>query len=285
MQYPKIIILTNKKVWKNPFYGLISRYADYFPILNKVEKHIDKLKELVTDGYSILIFPERKNKLDCSMGTFDEGAFYLADKLNLDLLPIVIYGTGNILPQKEFILRKGKVYIEILRRIKPNNPIRKKTSILETTKITRNLFIEQYKLLADNIETPDYFYSQVYHNYIYKGIKIEQRAKKNLSHIRNYTEIISLLPNEGNILIISCGQGELALLCALVKKNAFITAIDSNPELLAIAKNCVSVPKNLHYCESIKNHKFFDVFVLNDPTEVEQEWYMKFNKPVFCVDF
>ncbi|MCL2072935.1 MAG: 1-acyl-sn-glycerol-3-phosphate acyltransferase [Marinilabiliaceae bacterium] len=264
MLSPKIITLTNKWVWNTPFYGLIIRYADFLPVIDGIENNVEKLKELVADGYSILIFPEGTRSEDCSIKRFHKGAFYLADQLNLDILPIILHGVGHVFPKKEFLLRKGNVHIEILERIYPNNMIRLNNNYLETSKLMRKNYQEHYNNLCENIETPTYFKSHIYYNYIYKGTKIAQGAKKNLSNFDNLTEKISKLPNEGNILITNCGQGEFALLCALVKKRAIITATDTDPELLSIAKNCSSVPKNLIYIDKIENRELFDIIVSNE---------------------
>jgi len=87
----------------------------------------------------------------------------------------------------------------------------------------------------------------VLHNYIYKGRDIERRARKNLRQNGNYREAIAALPDNGEYRIENCGQGEFALLAALVKKNLQITATDSDADLVDIAANCVSVPQNLKY--------------------------------------
>ena len=55
------------------------------------------------------------------------------------------------------------------------------------------------------------------------------------------------MPDKGEYTIENCGQGEIALLAALVKKNLRITATDPNPDNIAIAQNCISVPENLTF--------------------------------------
>ena len=46
--HPKIVVLTNKWVWNTPFYALPMRFADFYPIAQNFESHIDKLEKLVT---------------------------------------------------------------------------------------------------------------------------------------------------------------------------------------------------------------------------------------------
>ena len=57
MLTPRLIILTKNWVWHNPFYGIIIRYADFFPI-SDTEKMTVTIAEKVEKGYSVMIFPE-----------------------------------------------------------------------------------------------------------------------------------------------------------------------------------------------------------------------------------
>ncbi|MDD3331132.1 MAG: 1-acyl-sn-glycerol-3-phosphate acyltransferase [Bacteroidales bacterium] len=250
MLSPKIIVLTNKWVWNSPFYGWIIRYADFLPVIDGIENNVEKLEKLVADGYSILVFPEGTRSADCSILRFHQGAFYLADTLKLDIIPIVTHGIGHMFPKKEFLLRKGEVHIKILDRIKPDNStFRLQKTVLETTKLVRKLYKETYQQMSKEIETPDYYKDLVLYNYIYKGRSVEQSARKLLKATRNFSEQIAQLPDEGSYHIAACGQGEFALMAALVKKNLQITATDPDPEKLALARSCTSVPKNLKYIE------------------------------------
>ncbi|MDR1182086.1 MAG: MMPL family transporter [Bacteroidales bacterium] len=264
---PKIITLTNHWVWKSPFYGWIIRYADYLPLLNGIETHIDKLEKLINDGYSILIFPEGTRSEDCSIGRFRKGAFYLADKLNLDIIPIVTHGIGHVLSKREFILRKGKIHLQIEKRITPDDPMRKDKDILSFSKDMRAFYARKYAELVSELETPSYFKDKVYHNYIYKGASVERRAKKNLKRYNSYQDVIAHLPEQGRVLVINCGQGEFPLMAALVKKNLSITATDHDTHLLSIAENCMSIPHNLSYKRQIMDIDQYDFFVLFHPTE------------------
>ena len=247
---PKVIVLTNEWVWKSPFYGWVIRYADFLPIMNGIEQHIDRLQHLINNGYSILVFPEGTRSADCSILRFHQGAFYLADKLNLDIIPVVIHGIGHVFPKKEFLLRKGRVTINIGERISPDNiTFRKDKTILESMRLIRQWYKESYNQMVKEIETPDYYNDLVLYNYIYKGKNIEQHARKLLKSTHNFKEEIAALPDEGTYYIKNCGQGEFALLAALVKKKLQIVATDPNLENLALARNCTSIPKNLTYVD------------------------------------
>lgn len=60
---------------------------------------------LLADGNSIMMFPEGTRSPTGRMRAFKPGAFELALRNRLPILPIVIAGTANALPKRGFVLR------------------------------------------------------------------------------------------------------------------------------------------------------------------------------------
>lgn len=248
---PKIICLTNHWVWKSPFYGWIIRYADYYPVDNGLENNEIAIENAIKNGYSVLIFPEGTRSVDNSIGRFHQGAFYMAKKFHVDILPIVTHGIGDIFPKTEFLLRKGTVNIRIMPRISPNDvEYFGNLEEFETAQLFRQYYKKAYEVLAHQCETPSYFHDLVYHNYIYKGREVEQIVNQLLRKHRDFEAEIAALPDSGEYYIAHCGYGVFALMAALMKKNLHIIATDEDADKIALAQNCVSVPSNLEYrCE------------------------------------
>ena len=117
MMTPKLIILTKNWVWHNPFYGIIIRYADFFPMTD-TEQMMDDLSLKIKEGYSVVIFPEGTRSATCRIQRFHRGAFYLAEKLNLDIIPVFIKGFGKVLPKTSFHLHPGHMSLEVWPRMK-----------------------------------------------------------------------------------------------------------------------------------------------------------------------
>ena len=115
MLTPKVIILTKGWVWHNPFYGIVIRYADFFPITDTDQMQED-LKKKVEEGYSVMIFPEGTRSEDCRIQRFHRGAFYMAEQLGLDILPVMIDGFGKVLPKKSWHLHPGHMSVEVMER-------------------------------------------------------------------------------------------------------------------------------------------------------------------------
>lgn len=253
MLSPKIVVLTNKWVWNCPFYRWIIRYADCLPVDNGWEQNLPKLQELVAHGYSILIFPEGTRSADCTIGRFHQGAFALAEKLGLEVVPVVLHGIGHVFPKKEFILHKGRVDVAILSSFNiENQEINSEQRMLAITRNFRSQFIEAYKKLCAEVETPAYFKDLIKGNYLYKGTEVAREYRRQMRQWAQFEQRIAELPDSGSVVIHDCGQGEFALLAALVKKELQITAIGDNEEMLDVAKACAARPGNLVFVETSK---------------------------------
>ena len=116
MLTPKLIILTKDWVWHNPIYGVIIRYADFFPV-SDMEEMQAKIQKKIHEGYSVVIFPEGTRSENCKVRLFQRGAFYLAEQLKLDILPVFIKGFGEVIPKKTYHLRPGTMKMEVMPRI------------------------------------------------------------------------------------------------------------------------------------------------------------------------
>lgn len=248
MLSPKIIAITNEWAWNFPLYKGILRGADFLPVTNGIEQNISRLKELTDQGYSILIFPEGTRSIDCSILRFHQGAFHLANELGLDILPMVVHGIGQYFPKGEFMARSGKVSISIEERITPDNECyRKGKESLETARLMRKYYKQRYAEICEKEEDINYFKDIVLHNYIYKSREVEKECRRQLKNSDKLQQFMQTMPESGKLLIKHCGQGEWALMLALIKKKWQIDAYDEDIDKLDTARHCAMVPENLHY--------------------------------------
>ena len=139
MLAPNLIILTKNWVWHNPFYGLIIRYADFFPV-SETEEMTENIAGMVKKGYSVMIFPEGTRSADCRILRFHRGAFYLAEQLGLDIIPVFIKGFGDVLPKKGFSLHPGNMSVEVMPRISRDDC----GGYREMTKKLHAMYVDKY---------------------------------------------------------------------------------------------------------------------------------------------
>ncbi|MBO7119223.1 MAG: glycosyltransferase [Bacteroidaceae bacterium] len=149
---PKLVCLTKDWVWNNAFYGYIIRNAEFYPVSEGTSTLMPKLRSLVERGYSIAVYPEGTRSPDCTITRFHQGAFYLAKQLNLDILPLVLYGAGKALPKKEKHLHKWPIRIEIDKRISPEELQTLGDLPREQASSLRKYYKRRYAEIANRIE-------------------------------------------------------------------------------------------------------------------------------------
>ncbi len=148
---PKIVFLTNQWVWNNPFYGLMIRNAEYLPVIDGLEPLLPHIKSLMERGYSVALYPEGTRSKDCRIGRFHQGAFYLAQQLGAEILPMYIYGPGKILPKKTYHLRKGIFYVEVDKPLKPEE-LKAMGDLRHQASAMRKRYQEKYQEIANEVE-------------------------------------------------------------------------------------------------------------------------------------
>ena len=149
---PKLVILTTDWVWHNPLYGFIIREADFLPVSKGLDSIAPRLQELIHKGYSIAVYPESTRSLDCSIGRFHQGAFYLAETFDADILPVVLYGAGKALPKHGRILHRWPVRLEIDGRISQEELKRNGETLKSQASYLRKYYIARYAEIADQVE-------------------------------------------------------------------------------------------------------------------------------------
>ena len=221
---PNVVILTNNRVWHNPIYGAIIRYAEFFPVHDGYDVLVPRLKALVERGYSVVVFPEGTRSVDGEIGRFHKGAFSLAQQLGLDLLPVMIHGANHVMPKKDKVIRKGTLTVEVKKRIPYGGFASKDTRLL--TNEMRELMKAYLEDMRDRIEDESYCLPFVRYQYMYKGREVARRARRNLEGYLNNGTFVT-------------GQGEVALLKALAHRKEQFEYVFDDSEDYAVLKTIV----------------------------------------------
>ncbi len=265
MLSPRILMFTNNRKWNAPFFGPVIRMADYFPA-EQVEQHTDRIADRMKQGYSFIIFPEGTRSVDGTIGRFHKGAFYLAEKLGADILPIMIHGTDYTLTKKDALLKDGQVTLSYLPRIKPDD-LTFGNGYAERAKKIGSYFRNEFEKLKQEIEQPAYFREKLFYNYLYKGPVLEWYMKVKVRLEKDYRIFNSLVPREGKILDAGCGYGFMAYMLAFTSARREITAFDYDEEKVVTASHCFSKPDKLNFVHAdILSFEFesYDAIILSD---------------------
>ncbi len=244
--YPKLIVFTNDWVYNSPFYGRAVRMADYYPASEGYENSLTKLEDLVNQGYSILIFPEGTRSMDGEIHRFHKGAFLLAEKLQLDIIPLLIHGAGDTVTKGDFHFKDGALTVKLLKRITTDDTTFGQT-YQERTKSICALMRKEYALLREERETVKYYRSRLIRNYIFKGPVLEWYCRIKTGLENNYQLFESLMPKTGKIVDVGCGYGFLPYMLMFKGRQREILGVDYDDEKIAVAENCVDKSTKLTF--------------------------------------
>ncbi len=266
---PKLIMVTKDWVWNSPFFGWIVRYADFYNVSDGYEVFAERVKDRVAEGYSIAIFPEGTRSADCSVQRFHKGAFYLAEKLEMDILPMVLYGTGQMSSKRQgFYIKTGWVVAKTMERVRYGDASFGAT-YQEQTKNFRKYFIEQYRAANDEYgrTSNPYFFFSLMKNYVYKGPVLEWYVRIKTRIDGKYDFWDRLIARDAVITDVGCGYGQMDFMLGLLAPERRIYGIDYDKDKMDLARNCFLCKSNVSFeCGDMRTMEFrqSDVFLFND---------------------
>lgn len=234
---PRVLILTNRRNYTHPIYGKALQYADFIPSDEGYEKVLEDVKPLVMKGYSLVIYPEGHRNDSGKIKRFHKGAFYLSEKLNIPILPIIIHGQNQLLKKSELFLKRGSIRTKFLPKINLHKH-KYGNNLKDQTKGIQEYFRKEYAMVREEYETPEYYTDYVRKNYLYKGPVLEWYTKIKLKLEDNYHVFNNLIPRKCTITDLGCGYGYLDYLLNLVSEERKITAVDYDEQKITIAANC-----------------------------------------------
>jgi 1-acyl-sn-glycerol-3-phosphate acyltransferase len=269
MLSPRSIMVTNKWVWNSPFFGRVVKMGGFYPVEKGVENGIDYFDKKIKDGFSIIIFPEGTRQPDCVIKRFHKGAFYLAEKLQVDIVPIVIQGNGDAMTKgDDFYLKNSFLSLKILKRITPNDAAFGNTYQDRTKKINQYIR-EQYEIFKTECSTPanPYFRYKLIKNYVYKGPVLEWYMRIKLRMEKDYEQFHRIIPLKASIVDIGCGYGFMAYMLGFMSECRNILGIDYDDEKIEVASHCFSRDERFTFvCADALGYSLprSDVFILSD---------------------
>jgi 1-acyl-sn-glycerol-3-phosphate acyltransferase len=115
--------MMKKSLRKIPFVGKACESAGHIFVdrsgPRKVMETIRQAKSSLTDGVSLVVFPEGARSFTGHMGYFKKGAFQLADELQLEVVPVTISGSFKILPRTGKWIHRHRMTLTIHDPIPP----------------------------------------------------------------------------------------------------------------------------------------------------------------------
>jgi len=265
MLNPKTIYLVSDWVYNSPVFGGAVRAAGFYPVSEGLEGGLEHLREKISQGYSLIVYPEGTRSESNQMQRFKKGAFFLAEHFQLDIIPIVIHGNSEALPKGDFIIYDGSITVSILKRIAWNDK-RFGENYTERTKKIAAFFKSEFNKMRDDIEDANYWKKTLINSYDYKEIEIGQAVKKDFRQNADvYYRLNKQIDSKAKIAHIANDYGQLDVLMALQQPQRKITSVIADEEKRSVAEtNYVLKKRHIRYFESIPKETKYDVLLISD---------------------
>lgn len=204
---PGVVIVTDRKI-KRGIARLLRTAGTLAPCA--------EARQLIASGRRILLFT-------------DEGVDSEAE-----IVPVAIHGSRELFPDGGRLLAPGGVTIACGPAVR--------TSLAGIEGYVDRLEEALFRTQADTA----YFKRQVAVRYRYKGPEVERSMRRTLRRYGCFSRWIDTGRSPETAVIVNNGQGEFALLYALVHPETKVYAFERDTDRLALAQHLAELPANLH---------------------------------------
>ena len=117
--------MMRKGISNIPLVGTACRAAGHIMVNTKsasgLKQTIKDAQHKLSDGMSLVVFPEGRRTDTGQMATFKPGAFKLALEFNLPVVPITIDGSYRVMPRSTFNVTPGTITLTLHPPIEPGD--------------------------------------------------------------------------------------------------------------------------------------------------------------------
>jgi len=262
----KIVYLVNDWVYDSPVFGKLVKALGFFPVSQGIENGMDKLKEKVDQGYSLVVFPEAERSYTNDVKRFHKGAFYLAEQFGLDVVPVYIHGNSEVLPKGDFVIYDGAITVKVGDRVKKDD-LTFGENYSERTKKINTYFREEFAKLRTELEDENYFRKKLFLSFLFKDNEVVKEVKEDFNKNKSvYFELNKHIRKDATVLHFADDFGQKDVLLTLNQAGRKIFTLIKNEEKRQIAKqNYLVKRRKIHYIENISEvNKNVDTLLISD---------------------
>lgn len=278
----KIVFLVNDWVYKSPIFGRAVKMAGFYPVSNGVENNLEEIKNRIGNDFSLMIFPEGTRSRTNNINRFHKGAFYLAEKLKLDILPIYIHGNSEIIPKGDFLISDGHIYSVIGKRIAWNEEIYGSNYSERTKRISKE-FKANFQEIRATYEDENYWKQKLFLSFLYKESEIIQAVKQDFKQNKFvYHHLNTAFEANEKIVHFADDYGQLDFLLLMQQANRKIISFVRDEEKREIAKtNYITKIRSLEYQTNFNVINEYQTLLISIEIEdFQQEIINQFEKVV-----
>jgi len=108
-----------------PFLGWNMWLSGYIPLkrgkIASIRRMLRRCESRIRSGASLFVFPEGTRSPDGELKSFHRGAFWVAARYRVPVVPVIIEGTARVLPKRSFRIVPQPVTVRILPPIDPSD--------------------------------------------------------------------------------------------------------------------------------------------------------------------
>lgn len=230
----KLKIITKAKIFNVPVLGKLVRMLNYYSDEEAARpEFVEKMRKDMEKGYSILFFAEGTRSEDMLIHRLKKGAFLVAEKLKADILPVLIHGTGNMMPKGTYLMQHIPLGMKTLQRIEPGVSEGFAADYHLLTKQVQNYMREEMALFRAEIETPYFMKKALKPMYAYRASHVRMQYLRLLKQDwKKIMELHDALKEQSLYMDVENSYAVAAFLCYKnAKRNIYIYA--ANEEVKA----------------------------------------------------
>jgi 1-acyl-sn-glycerol-3-phosphate acyltransferase len=228
-------ILVKRWVWKAPLLGRIARDAGYFLAEEMGPQEIlERARESVREGISILVFPEGTRTSDGTMGRFHNGAFALARGLGIPVVPVAMVNTRSVVRRGAWWVGDHDVRIAVLDPLDPRDFQGKLADHDMACEARRRILEARDRLWLETVDGPRW-YRILGGLYRYLGTVAGFYAVSKARRDPLVRALPRLCPGNGEVLVAGCGMGIMTSRLALAFPGRRLRAVDTDGRKVEMA--------------------------------------------------
>lgn len=108
--------IAKKQLGQIPLFGWAMKAGRFIFIDRQnavaARRSIEEAARRISQGVSVLIFPEGTRSRDGRLLPFKKGGFHLAIDSGVEIVPVAIRGTAELMPASSLLLRAGEAFVE-----------------------------------------------------------------------------------------------------------------------------------------------------------------------------
>ena len=137
--FPRMRIMFKKELSYIPVWGWALKYGHHILVDRKkgteAMKSLDRAAQAIAEGGQVLLFAEGTRSRDGNLQPFKRGAFALAAKSGVPILPVTINGAFKILPKGSFDIRPAEIHAVFGELIETKNTTTREAEIALMNKV------------------------------------------------------------------------------------------------------------------------------------------------------